>query len=117
MRKRGPRVDLDFQREVWNSILLVICEKDESSGRISLRIKANVVYTYEIIRHAAKAVQKKLSWLDDVKIQKLKFSDKWVKRFLNRNKFNRKKITSEPKKVPSEEDVQNEKKNTHGLAQ
>ena len=105
LRKRGPRVDLDFQREVWNSILLVIYEKDATSGHTSLRIKANVAFTYEIIRHAAKAVQKKLCWRDDERIQKLQFSDTWVKGFLNRNKFNRKKITSEPKKVPSEAEV------------
>ena len=105
LRKRGPKVDLDFQREVWNSILLVIYEKDASSGHESLKIKANVAYTYEIIRYAAREVQSKLCWQDDEKIQALKFSDRWVKGFLNRNKFNRKKITSEPKNIPSETEV------------
>ena len=74
LRKRGPKVDLDFQIEVWNSILLVIYEKDaSSSGQTNLKIKANVVYTYEIIRYAAKEVQAKLCWLDDEKIQALQF--------------------------------------------
>jgi len=105
LRKRGPKVDLDFQREVWNSILLVIYEKDASSGQANLKIKANVVYPYEIIRYAAKEVQAKLCWLDDEKVQALQFSDRWIKGFLNRNKFNRKRITSEPKNIPCEAEV------------
>jgi len=41
-------VDLDFQREVWNSILLVTYEMDATSRLGTLKIQANVVYTYDI---------------------------------------------------------------------
>eukprot|EP01035_Chromulina_nebulosa_P032542 gene32542-43473_t len=51
LRKRGLKVNLDFQREVWNQIILAVYEyNNESTGTTSLKILANVAYTYSIIR-------------------------------------------------------------------
>jgi hypothetical protein len=44
-------------------------------------------------------------WTDNNEIQKLKFSNKWVKKFLLRAKMYRRKITKEDKNVPTPEEI------------
>ena len=44
--------------------------------------------------------------MDDAEVQKLKFSNKWVRNFLLRCKMYRRKITKEDKNVPSPEEIQ-----------
>ena len=69
------------------------------------RILVSVVYTYAIIKEAAKTVQASERWREDEKINTLQFSAKWVKKFLNRANLRRRKITTDDKKIPSDEEI------------
>jgi DDE superfamily endonuclease len=44
-------------------------------------------------------------WAENIKIQNLMFSNKWVKNFLDRGKMTRRLITKEDKNVPSDEEI------------
>ena len=69
------------------------------------RILVSVVYSYAIIIQAALAVQKQNNWTATEKVQSLTFSSTWVKCFLKRANMRRRKITTEDKKIPSEEEI------------
>ena len=69
------------------------------------RILVSVVYSYAIIIQAALAVQKQNNWTTTEKVQSLTFSSTWVKSFLKRANMRRRKITTEDKKIPSEEEI------------
>ena len=69
------------------------------------RILVSVVFTYAIIREAAKIVQESNRWCTDEKIQTLDFSSKWVRKFLNRANMRRRKITTDDKEIPPLEEI------------
>lgn len=74
-------------------------------NKTEVRILLNVAYSYPIIATAARKVQSESMWTDNNEIQKLKFSNKWVKKFLLRAKMHRRKITKEDKNVPTPEEI------------
>ena len=65
----------------------------------------SVVYSYAIIIEAALAVQKQNNWCAVEKVKSLTFSSTWVKSFLRRANMRRRKITTEDKKIPTEEEI------------
>ena len=69
------------------------------------RIIVSVVYSYAIIIEAALAVQKQSNWCAIEKVKGLMFSSTWVKSFLRRANMRRRKITTEDKKIPSEDEI------------
>ena len=70
-----------------------------------VRVLVNVTYSYAIIVSAATDVKGKERWINDAKINNLKFSNKWVKAFLKRGGLSRRKITREDKVVPDDDVV------------
>ena len=69
------------------------------------RILVTVVYTYALIIQAAKMTQASERWKDDEKVNTLMFSSKWVRTFLNRANMRRRKITTDDKLIPSDEEI------------
>lgn len=69
------------------------------------RIVVSVVYSYAIIIEAALSVQKQFEWGENCSVKDLVFSSHWVKCFLNRAQMRRRKITTEDKKIPDEDEV------------
>ena len=65
----------------------------------------NATYSYAIIEAATKSVQKKSYWEDVDSVNKMKFTDKWVKGFLNRGQLYRRKITREYKILPDDKEI------------
>ena len=65
----------------------------------------SVVYTYAIIQEAARTVQASDKWNNDEKIKDLEFSSKWIRKFLTRANMRRRKITTDDKNVPSDEEI------------
>lgn len=69
------------------------------------RVLVSVVYSYAIIIEAARAVQSQSNWSDFERVQQLKFSSTWVKSVLTRANLRRRKITTEDKCIPTEEEI------------
>jgi hypothetical protein len=65
----------------------------------------SVAYTYAIIKQAAIKVQASERWISDEKIQALEFSSHWVRKLLTRANMRRRKITTDDKNVPSDEEI------------
>ena len=65
----------------------------------------SVVYNYSIIHQAARTVQACERWNNDEKIKVLEFSSTWIHKFLTRANMRRRKITTDDKNVPSDEEV------------
>ena len=74
-------------------------------NKTEVRMLLNVAYSYPIIATTAKKVQSESMWTDNNEIKKLKFSNKWVKKFLLRAKMCRRKVTKEDKNVPTPEEI------------
>jgi DDE superfamily endonuclease len=68
-------------------------------------VLVNVTYSYAIVVTAAKSVQETQQWHEENKIQNLVFSNKWVNNFLSRGGVSRRKITTEDKVVPTDEEI------------
>lgn len=65
----------------------------------------NVTYSYAIVVTAAKSVQETEQWNEEEKIRNLVFSNKWVKNFLSRGGVSWRKIISDDKVVPTDEEI------------
>ena len=65
----------------------------------------SVVYTYAIIIQAAKVTQASERWCNEDKVNSLMFSSKWVRKFLNRANMRRRKITTDDKVIPTDEEI------------
>ena len=63
------------------------------------------MYSYAIIIEAAKSVQNAFYWGVGSAIPDLTFSSKWVRNFLTRGNMRRRKITTDDKVLPEEEEV------------
>ena len=63
-------------------------------------VKENIAYSFALVMRAGRLVQKQ-SPADDVKIQGLKFSSRWVQGFLRRNLFKRHRVVTDAKAWPS----------------
>lgn len=66
---------------------------------------ANAMYTYDNIKVAAVQLRTSPKFAADAKVQKLKLSQKWVRGFLTRAGYRRRRVTTEGKKRPSVEQV------------
>jgi len=78
---------------------------EPSIQQTEVKVLRSVAYSYEIIRVQALKVQNKERWRDDVGVQRLQFSNKWIKNFFDRHNVSRRRITREKKKLLSEEKI------------
>ena len=101
--KRGKKVNEEFEGEVMQRLVFVLIDGVDDQKKAT--VLANVAYSYEVIKLAAKDVQGQQKWSEDAAIQKLKFSAKWVHSFLERAQMRRKRVTAKEKKRPSDKDV------------
>lgn len=74
-----------------------------------------MAYSYAILSATAFDVQKQSNWQDDPVVQKLKFTNNWVRNFLNRSNMRKRKITRDDKKIPNAVDVITQMKEGHLL--
>lgn len=72
---------------------------------IETRVLVSVVYSYSVIVEAAITVQQLHHWRNDSCIRDLMFSPCWVRGFLDRANLRRRKITTDDKKVPPEDEI------------
>jgi hypothetical protein len=113
--KRGRKVNYNFETSVWDELVIWgvhECMKPPAVGigPAQLVKTATVVrciaFSYEIIRCRCRKVQSSNQYLADAKVQLLKFSNNWIKKFLRRHKVSRRRITSERKQTLSPDAVQ-----------
>lgn len=71
-----------------------------------LVIEANVVYSWAVVTQAARLVQTSPAFVNDHKVQALKFSKPWVATFLHKSGLNRRRVTNVEKILPPPEQVQ-----------
>jgi hypothetical protein len=103
--KRGRKVNELFEKAVMDE--LIFSEVDTAvEAKKPLEVIANVMYSYNMIKQAAKKLQAS-AFLMDKAVQKLEFSSKWVVGFLHRNGLNRRRVTRKIKDLPSVETVRN----------
>ena len=119
--KRGRKTNGDFERDVMGRLVITVvvdankeAKKDPEVKKnaakreeVFAHIVANCFYSYGIARAAAQATQSSPKWKDDPSVKNLKFSDQWIKSFIDRFNFSRLAITSKMKTDrPSPEEVQ-----------
>lgn len=101
LKRRGPKVIRDFESQIWSHLITAIKDKDSKSWVVH----TNVAFSYKLIQVAAKTVSQEANWSSIESIRRLNFSNKWVKKFLERQKFSRFAITTVVKVIPSDEAI------------
>tara|TARA_B100000524_G_C23532893_1_gene328390 strand:- start:433 stop:687 length:255 start_codon:yes stop_codon:yes gene_type:complete len=66
---------------------------------------ANIAHSHKVIVKAAKLIQNDERFKDDPSISKLKCTRTWIKGFLKRNAFCRRKATATIKNMPLLEEI------------
>ena len=106
---RGRKVNHAFEKALLSRLIYVsTTTPDGESGTASMRVEANAMFSYDIIKTEAIRVQKEELWARQEEVQKLTFSPPWISSFLARNSFKRRRITTVHKKLPSQEEVRKE---------
>ena len=95
---RGGRpICLEFEQQVASKLILCNISAAGSAEGDNLEIIANVIYSYDIVRQAALSIRNTgQRWRENSSTKNLKFSDKWVRGFLNRLHFTKRRITNLP---------------------
>ena len=94
----------EFEKHVLDELVYTTAETVDSVEK-AMAI-ANVCYSHDIIRMAAEKVRKRPEFLDDAKLQKLKFRRSWIRGWLRRCAMRKRRITTQVKTLPAPEVVQ-----------
>jgi hypothetical protein len=97
-RRTGRPVNVTFEREVLANLVFTVLEK--VGDREQARQLANVAYSYDVIRAAAKATMAQAPWASEDKIKRLGLSNKWITGFLRRNTLRRRRVTTAQRELP-----------------
>ena len=62
-------------------------------------------YSYEVVRLVAEEIKTLDKYKDDLKVQSLELSIRWIDQFFKENGFTRRKITRDNTKMPSDEEI------------
>lgn len=103
-RKRGRKVDDDFEREILDQLVFTTLERVHNKEQAS--VVANVCYSHAVIVTAAKKVQSLPKWQEQEVIQKLKFRRTWIQGWLRRCALRKRRISTQIKKLPPPDEVQ-----------
>jgi hypothetical protein len=97
-KRLGRRVDPNFEAAVLSRLVFTLAS-NPSEGCLEerLAVVANVMYNYDVIRTAAKEVQRSASYAGSLVVARLQFSNKWIGKFLERVGFRRRRCTTEDK--------------------
>ena len=102
-RKMGrPGTDDKFNFALLNE--LIFTSSDADDGRC--HVKANVAFTYGIIRHAAMLLKQTDEFKNHPAVKDKKFTDPWCKTWARNVKLHRRRITTTIKKFPPPEEVE-----------
>ncbi len=60
---------------------------------VMAQVCANALYSYDLVREAAREEMKEPRWISNSKVQRLKLSDQWVFNVLKRYRLARRRVT------------------------
>jgi len=104
LQKPGPRVNAAFELRVLDSLVYSTLEKVDDEERAAM--VANVVYSHDIIRVAARKVAATPEFVSCPYVSKLKFSADWIKGWLHRRAMRKRRCSTQLKELPKPEEVQ-----------
>jgi hypothetical protein len=100
--KRGRKVNHRFEEDIMARLVVVGIDGSFKPAKgltgpsrklKTLSVIANCMHSYEVVRNAALDTQSSAQWKGDERVQKLQFSDHWVKAFIARFNFSYQVIT------------------------
>ena len=111
-----------FETALLSELLYLQCvnASEGNEGPAEVRVHANAMFSYGLIRATAQALQSRPTWQADKKVNRLGYC--WIRNFLRRNCFTRRRISTVIKDTPSDADVQrtmqqiHEAQRTYGIA-
>ena len=102
-RKPGPPVLETFESAVWCKLIETTCITDAEDGnRTSSYVTNSIVYNYGVLRLAMRETTQLREFANDERVGKLTFSNGYIKNFLRRYGFTRRRISNEAKEPPSD---------------
>jgi hypothetical protein len=104
---RGRKACPAFETALLSELLYVasVHALDGKEGPAEVRVKANAMFSYALIQSTARELQSTPTWKEHKRVRRLKFTNFWVRRFLRRNCFTRRRISTVIKRIPSDEEV------------
>lgn len=92
-----PKTSSSFEKAVLDELLV--------NGREEAVLVANVTHSYHIIVRAARKIQERAEYREDLRVKHLKFTKPWVKGWLRRQALRRRRVTASKKVLPPPEEV------------
>jgi hypothetical protein len=112
--KRGRKVCTDFEQRTLSRLVFIVLKRVELNpdlaklpdtndvgdlinvkkrSEIVAQVCANALYSYDLVREAAREEMKEPRWMNNSKVQRLKLSDQWVFNVLKRHRMARRRVT------------------------
>jgi len=104
--RRGRKVNFHFEEAILDALMDRTLAPDKDGNMQKHLVSANVMHSRDLIKKAAQKVQTLPEFCDLPAISKLRFSDGWITRFLNRNRLGRRRITGATKAFPPPSECQ-----------
>jgi len=107
LETRGKKRAEDFEIALLSELVYVASAPPpgDTAGTATMLVAANAMFTYDLIGEKARRLQESVAWRDHPTAKKLKFSDKWIRAFLQRHAFKKRRITTVHKRMPNEAEV------------
>jgi hypothetical protein len=101
-QKRGQKVNEQFESDVISQLMISKITSDDT-----VEVIANCEFSHNCFRVAAQTVRQQQKYLDDPRIQKLQFSDSWIRGLKYRYESRkRKRIASARERSSVDETIQ-----------
>ena len=110
IKERISVVNTEFEGIVWSKLIWThVFQEVNKDGNLvpTKKLGGNICLSYEVIRTAAKDARIQYK-TNDSRVVNLQFSNKWVRGFLLRQGFTKKKVNSRHKAAPPSDSVINE---------
>jgi hypothetical protein len=112
--KRGRKICPDFEQRTLSRLVFIVLKRVEQNPELAklpdtndlgelinvkersdvmAQVCANALYSYELVREAAREEMKEPRWIGNSRVQKLKLSDQWVFNVLKRYRLARRRVT------------------------
>ena len=79
--------------------------RQDTAGTATMLVAANAMFAYDLIAARTRRLKESVAWKNDEAVQKIKFSNRWIRDFLQGHAFKKRRITTVHNRMPDETDV------------
>ena len=102
---RGKERAERFEIALLSELVYVSLIRQDTAGTATMLVAANAMFAYDLIAARTRRLKESVAWKNDEAVQKIKFSNRWIRDFLQGHAFKKRRITTVHNRMPDETDV------------